>query len=164
MLVISSSISLVGRYRCGLDRWRLRCVLLLFFCFFFFSTRFQLKQLLFIHYAVNSRRNFLLFSTSVGPVHCSQDPQTSLFNNFFIKNGSHGTIYIFKNYFAIVFSVFSFQFQQNKFYLNRTIVVAGSKLSFQLKRKFTSFSQKEIKNLGYLSLLLGQEYTVGSIF
>ena len=29
-----------------------------------------------------------------------------------IKNGSHGTIYTFKNNFATVFSVFSFQFQQ----------------------------------------------------
>ena len=36
------------------------------------------------------------------------DPQISLFSNFFIKIGSHGTIYIFKNYFATVF--FSFQF------------------------------------------------------
>ena len=35
------------------------------------------------------------------------DSQTSLFSNFFIKNGSHGTIHTFKNYFAIVFSVFS---------------------------------------------------------
>ena len=32
----------------------------------------------------------------VGPVHYSQDPQTSLFSNFFIKNRSHGTIYTFK--------------------------------------------------------------------
>ena len=29
-----------------------------------------------------------------------------------IKNRSHGTIHTFKNYFAIVFSIFSFQFQQ----------------------------------------------------
>ena len=36
------------------------------------------------------------------------DPQISLFNNFFIKNWSHGTIHIFKNYFITVFSVFSF--------------------------------------------------------
>ena len=36
------------------------------------------------------------------------NPQISLFSYFFIKNGSHGTIYTFKNYFAIVFSVFSF--------------------------------------------------------
>ena len=37
--------------------------------------------------------------------------------NFFIKNGSHGTIHTFKNYFATVFSVFSFS--NNKFNLNR---------------------------------------------
>ena len=47
------------------------------------------------------------------------DPQISLFSNFFIKNGSHNTIYTFKNYFAIVISVISFQFQQNKSYPNR---------------------------------------------
>ena len=41
------------------------------------------------------------------------DPQISLFNNFFIKNGSHGTIYTFKIYFATVF--FSFQFQFSVF-------------------------------------------------
>ena len=33
------------------------------------------------------------------------DPQIPLFSNFFIKNGSHDTIHIFKNYFATVFSV-----------------------------------------------------------
>ena len=38
------------------------------------------------------------------------DPQISLFSQFFIKNESHGTIHTFKNYFATVFSVFSFQF------------------------------------------------------
>ena len=37
-----------------------------------------------------------------------QVPQTSLFNHFFIKNWSHGTIHTFKNYFTTVFSVFSF--------------------------------------------------------
>ena len=36
------------------------------------------------------------------------DPQITLFSNFFIKNGFHGTIHVFKNYFAIVFLVFSF--------------------------------------------------------
>ena len=36
------------------------------------------------------------------------DPQISLFSNFFIKSGSHGTIHTFKNYFATVFSVFNF--------------------------------------------------------
>ena len=43
----------------------------------------------------------------MGPVHYSRDPRTSLFSNFFIKNGFHDTIHIFKNYFATVFSVFS---------------------------------------------------------
>ena len=43
----------------------------------------------------------------VGLVHCSRDPQTSFFNKTFIKNGSHSTIYTFKNYFATVFLVFS---------------------------------------------------------
>ena len=46
------------------------------------------------------------------------DSQIPIFNNFFIKNGSHDTIHTFKNYFARVFLVFSFQFQQNKFYPN----------------------------------------------
>ena len=29
------------------------------------------------------------------------------FNNFFIKNGSNGTIYKFKNYFTTIFSIFN---------------------------------------------------------
>ena len=33
-----------------------------------------------------------------------------------IKNGSHGTIYIFKNYFTIIFSIFNFN--KNKLYSN----------------------------------------------
>ena len=46
------------------------------------------------------------------------DPQISLFINFFIKNGSHDTIYTFKNYFVTVF--FSFQFSAvSKRTLNR---------------------------------------------
>ena len=40
-------------------------------------------------------------------VHYLRDLQTSLFSNFFIKNGSHSIIYTFKNYFATVFLVFS---------------------------------------------------------
>ena len=46
-------------------------------------------------------------SMNSAPVHCSRDLKNSLFSNFFIKNGSHGTIHTFKNCFAIVFSVFS---------------------------------------------------------
>ena len=55
----------------------------------------------------------------MGPVHYSQDPQTSFFSKIFIKNGSHGTIYTFKNYFVAVFSVFS-----NKRYLNKPLIHA----------------------------------------
>ena len=51
------------------------------------------------------------------------DPQISFFINFFIKNGSHGTIYTFKNYFATVILAISFQFQQNKSYPNKPLVV-----------------------------------------
>ena len=40
------------------------------------------------------------------------DPQITLFNHFFIKNGSHSTIHTFKNYFVTVFLVFSFQLYQ----------------------------------------------------
>ena len=46
-------------------------------------------------------------ATQVGPVYCLRNLQTLLFSNFFIKNGSHNTIYTFKNYFTIVFSVFN---------------------------------------------------------
>ena len=40
--------------------------------------------------------------------HCNSN--VHMFKN--IKNKSHDTIYTFKIYFAIVFSVFNFQFQQ----------------------------------------------------
>ena len=51
------------------------------------------------------------------------DSQISRFSNFLIKNGSHGTIYTFKDYFATIFLVFNFQFQQNKFYPNGPITI-----------------------------------------
>ena len=42
-----------------------------------------------------------------GFMHCSRNPQNSFFNKTFIKNESHDTIHIPKNYFVTVFSVFS---------------------------------------------------------
>ena len=66
------------------------CVLAFFFFFFFFEPKC-------LTFFVNSEWCALFI-----------DLQISLFNNFFIKNGSHGIIYTFKNYFVIVF--FSFQF------------------------------------------------------
>ena len=62
----------------------------------------------------------------VGLVYCLRDPQISLFNNFFIKNGSHDTIYTFKNYFITVFLDFSFS--NNKFNLNGRIESVGDAL------------------------------------
>ena len=58
------------------------------------------------------------------------DPQIPLFNNFFIKNGSHDTIYTFKNYFATVISAISFQFQQNKSYPNRPLEIKVIRLYY----------------------------------
>ena len=82
--------------------------LFLFFFFFFFVTRNWRQRLLFIYYAWTVAENFdfsAIFSTLVGPVYCSRDPQTSLSSNIFIKNESHNTIHTFKNYFATVFLV-----------------------------------------------------------
>ena len=47
------------------------------------------------------------FQFSMGLMYCLRDSQTSLFIHFFIKNGSHDTIYTFKNYFVTIFSIFS---------------------------------------------------------
>ena len=72
----------------------------------------HLRQTSAFHFFFGKARFCGCFQFLVGPVYCSWDPQTSLFSNIFIKNGSHGTIHTFKNYFATMFSVFSFQ--QNK--------------------------------------------------
>ena len=85
------------------------CVLFFFFFFFFFHVFLE-------EWTVAANVDF--FSEQ-----CIRalftDPQISFFINFFIKNGSHGTIYTFKNYFTTVISAISFQFQQNKSYPNR---------------------------------------------
>ena len=107
--------------------WRLlRCVSVstfsLFFFFFFYHV-FPPSQAATVHVLyMNSSHN-------IWPVLREQcihalftEPQISFFINFFIKNGSHGTIYTFKNYFAIVISAINFQFQQNKSYPNRPYV------------------------------------------
>ena len=104
--------------------WRLlRCVSVstfsLFFFFFFYHV-FPPSQAATVHVLyMNSSHN-------IWPVLREQcihalftEPQISFFINFFIKNGSHGTIYTFKNYFATVISAINFQFQQNKSYPNR---------------------------------------------
>ena len=89
-----------------------------FFFFFGFHAFQEVMWLLFI----NSSYIGWLFHDEQYTRTLFMDPQISLFSNFFIKNKSHGTIHIFKNYFATVFSVFSFQFQQNKFYPNGPVI------------------------------------------
>ena len=111
--------------RCGIHKKKtiitLRCGLDTSLCFtfcanarftlWFFWHAFSSAKLKVRLLFMNSSRIIWLFNsfsaTSVGPVHCSRDLQISLFINFFIKNGSHGSIHTFKNYFTTVFSVFS---------------------------------------------------------
>ena len=81
------------------------------FSFFFFFPFFYVFQ--------GGRRQNLLFMRQMSLfTHCFgivyalfMEPTATLFKKN-IKNGSHGTIHTFKNYFATVFSVFNFQFQQ----------------------------------------------------
>ena len=58
-------------------------------------------------------------------------PTNLFFINFFIKNGSHGTIYTFKNYFATVF--FSFQFQFSVFSCIQTDSYAMDQFLIKIK-------------------------------
>ena len=109
-LVINVSVRLLV---CVWIHWSC-CVSRLRFSFFFFFFLVTLKRYcssLLWTLAVTFDREQCIYALFM-------DPQITLFSNFFIKNGSHGTIYTFKNYFATVFSVFNFQFQQNKFYSN----------------------------------------------
>ena len=76
--------------------------LLYVFLSFFFSFFFQPAIVDFVNCEQCIRALFMV-------------PQITLFSNFFIKNGSHSTIYTFKNYFATVFSVSIFSFSKNKF-------------------------------------------------
>ena len=102
-------------------------VIFMFRSFFFFSMQFGVTWLLFIHCSLKSNNQCWLFHSEQCICALFMDPQIPLFSNFFIINGSHDTIHTFKNYFATVFSVFSFQFQQNKFYPNRPYVCWGKK-------------------------------------
>ena len=79
-----------------------------FFSFFFVFTRYGVMWLLFMHCSLNSSCKCWLFHSEQCIRALFMEPQISLFSNFFIKNGSHGTIHTFKNYFVTVFSVFSF--------------------------------------------------------
>ena len=93
-----------------------------FFFFFFFFTRFlPLAATVHVRYMNSSRNIWPVFREQYIRV-LFTNPQILFFINFFIKNGSHDTIYTFKNYFATVISAISFQFQQNKSYPNRPLL------------------------------------------
>ena len=64
----------------------------------------------------------LTFPMNSISIYCLWVPQTSLFSNFFIKNGFHYTIYIFKNYFTTVLLVSVFNFSKNKFNSNEPLI------------------------------------------
>ena len=90
---IERVFNLLGYISIWVQRFSLRLRFLRFMPFFFLHA-FQLQgtkctvHVLFIHY--------------------SRDPQPFyLEKNIYIKNCSHGTIHLFKNYFVIVFSVFN---------------------------------------------------------
>ena len=90
---------------------------------------------------------FFFQSAIVDFVNCEQCicvlftvPQITLFSNFFIKNGSHNTIYPFKNYFVTVFSVSVFSFSKNKFNPN-TPYIWVLKKSKLLSNKITKYSR-----------------------
>ena len=87
------------------------CVCVCVFLFFFFLHAFWDKFYCYSYCLWTVAAKFDLLN-NFQPISAHRalftDPQISLFSNFFIKNGSYGTIHIFKNYFATVF--FSFQF------------------------------------------------------
>ena len=71
--------------------------------FFFFDPWFLTFLQYIVHTSKISDKQYIL----VSPVHCLRDSHTLFFNNFFIKNRSHDTIYIFKNYFITIFLIFN---------------------------------------------------------
>ena len=91
------------------------CIFLVFFFFSRILGQVLLLQLLFIYCTWIVAAKFDL-SNNFQPISAHRtlytDPQISLFSNFVIKNGSHGTIHTFKNYFTTVF--FSFQLYPNR--------------------------------------------------
>ena len=72
------------------------------FFFFFSHVSGQFFYCLFTVAATvhKQQQQNLTFSTFLAQISLFMDSQISLFNNFFIKNGSHSTIHTFKNYFA----------------------------------------------------------------
>ena len=87
----------------------------------YFMHYFKLQKLKF-SICLDPRSCFQLFSFFFPCAFCIlrqllfMRPTITLFRKKNIKNGSHNTIYTFKNYFATIFSVFNFN--KNKLYPN----------------------------------------------
>ena len=80
-----------------------------FFFFFFFSRVYETCSYCSCTVHEQQPQN-LTFLTFFSRCALFMDPQISFFSNFFIKNGSYGTIHTFKNFFVTVFFNFQFQF------------------------------------------------------
>ena len=85
----------------------------IFLSFFFFTPFPPTGSTVHVQY-MNSSHNFWPIFREPCIRTLFMDPQILFFYQFFIKNKSYGTIYTFKNYFAIVFSVFNFQLYPNE--------------------------------------------------
>ena len=87
------------------------------------AARFYFILFAFMHFKEGGVKIYFMIQMSLfmycfGTIHILfMGPTATLFRKKNIKNRSHGTIHTFKNYFAIVFSVFSFS--NNKFNPNR---------------------------------------------
>ena len=90
-------------------------------------------------------------------MHCLLNSTVHVLKN--IKNGSHGTIHTFKNYFVIVISVFSFNFSNNKFNSNgiKMIkeIVRGKFRARMLNKLFLEGGQISSVAVAHDSLSLG---------
>ena len=101
--------------------WYYSWVLLYYFSYLLVTVWFAMKPTSTFLLHVFLFFFFFFQPTIVDFVNCEQCicvlftvPQITLFSKFFIKNGSHNTIYTFKNYFTTVFSVSVFSFSKNK--------------------------------------------------
>ena len=131
-------------------------LLFLLFIYFLFLKRENIPQSLRLCVGLDPslrfKSFFFFFSSScwssqqwtVHPCTVYRSLQTSLFSKIFIKNGFYSTIHTFKNDFTTVFSVFNFQFQQNKFYPNQHLI--------KREIEYTKLLTKKKKNHPYTQI------------
>ena len=121
---------------------------IVFFSLFFFFFFFLLSRILGRRQNLLFMRQISLFTHYSGTVHVLfMGPTSTLLKK--IKNESHNTIHTFKNYFAIVFSVFSFS--NNKFNPNGPNIVFILFYFFTQKKKF----KKNASGLGWVASQVG---------